>query len=211
MGLLRKGAEAELYQESWYGLNIIRKIRTVKAYRHPQLDLTIRQVRTGREAQIMREAKGSGVPTPLIYLVDLDSTTIIMQYIEGPRVKDLLPTLSFDERLHLCFHIGQLIGRLHKARIIHGDLTTSNMILSESGKLFFIDFGLSEHSEELEKRGVDVLLLKRAFYSTHYSFASECFKAVIEGYTKEMGEETSKNVVERAEKVAKRGRYILKR
>ena len=211
MGLLRKGAEAELYRESWYGLDIIRKVRKVKAYRHPQLDLTIRQVRTGREAQIMHEAKASGVPTPLIYMVDLNSTTIIMQHVEGSRVKDLLPTLSTNEKIGLCSHIGSLIGRLHKAHLIHGDLTTSNMILSESGKLFFIDFGLSEHSEELEKRGVDLLLLKRAFYSTHYSFASECFKAVIEGYSKEIGEETGKNVMKRVEKIAKRGRYVLKR
>jgi Kae1-associated kinase Bud32 len=211
MVLIRKGAEAELYQESWYGLNIVKKVRTVKTYRHPKLDHEIRQSRTRREAQIMHEAKGSGVPTPLIFMVDLNSTTITMQHVEGSRVKELLQSLSSKERIHICSRIGQLIGRLHKNRIIHGDLTTSNMILSETGKLFFIDFGLSEHSKELEKRGVDLLLMKRAFYSTHYSFASECFKAVTEGYAKEMGEETCRNVVERVNKIAKRGRYVLKR
>ena len=211
MVLLRKGAEAELYQESWYDLRIMRKVRTVKAYRHPKLDLKIRQSRTGREAQIMHEAKGSGVPTPLIFMVDMTSTTITMQYIEGSRVKDLLYFLSSKKRMHLCFQIGQLIGRLHRNRIIHGDLTTSNMIISETGKLFFIDFGLSEHSEELEKRGVDLLLMKRAFYSTHYLFAFECFKAVTEGYAMEIGEEACKNVVERVNKIAKRGRYVPKR
>ena len=211
MVLLRKGAEAELYQESWYDLRIMRKVRTVKAYRHPKLDLKIRQSRTGREAQIMHEAKGSGVPTPLIFMVDLKSTTITMQYVEGSRIKDLLDFLSSNERLRLCSQIGLLIGRLHRNRIIHGDLTTSNMIISETGKLFFIDFGLSEHSEELEKRGVDLLLMKRALYSTHYSFAFECFKAVTEGYAMEIGEEACKNVVERVNKIAKRGRYVPKR
>ena len=211
MVLLRKGAEAELYQESWYGLNIVRKVRTVKTYRHPKLDLEIRRSRTGREAQIMHEAKGSGVPTPLIFMVDMTSTTIIMQYVAGSRVKDLLHFLSSIERLRLCSQIGQLIGRLHRNRIIHGDLTTSNMILSKTGKLFFIDFGLSEHSEELEKRGVDLLLMKRAFYSTHYSFAFECFKAITEGYAVEMGKEACKNVIERVNKISKRGRYESKR
>jgi TP53 regulating kinase-like protein len=85
------------------------------------------------------------------------------------------------------------------------------MILSKTGKLFFIDFGLSEHSEELEKRGVDLLLMKRAFYSTHYSFAFECFKAITEGYAVEMGEETCKNVIDRVNKISKRGRYESKR
>ena len=211
MVLLRKGAEAELYQESWYGLNIVRKVRKVKTYRHPKLDLKIRKSRTGREAQIMHEAKGSGVPTPLIFMVDMTSTTIIMQYVAGSRVKDLLHFLSSIERLRLCSQIGQLIGRLHRNRIIHGDLTTSNMILSKTGKLFFIDFGLSEHSEELEKRGVDLLLMKRAFYSTHYSFAFECFKAITEGYAVERGEEACKNVIERVNKISKRGRYESKR
>lgn len=211
MVLIRKGAEAELYRESWYGLTIVRKIRTVKAYRHPKLDLEIRKSRTRREAQIMHEAKGSGVPTPFIFMVDMTSSTITMQHVEGSRVKELLYSLSSKERMHLCSQIGTLIGRLHRNRIIHGDLTTSNMILSESGKLFFIDFGLSEHSEELEKRGVDLLLMKRAFYSTHYSFASECFKAITEGYAEEMGEESCKNVIERVHTIAKRGRYVLKR
>jgi Kae1-associated kinase Bud32 len=85
------------------------------------------------------------------------------------------------------------------------------MILSQTGKLFFIDFGLSEHSAELEKRGVDLLLMKRAFYSTHYSFASECFKAVTRGYTNEIGEDLCNPVVERMNQIARRGRYVSQR
>ena len=96
-------------------------------------------------------------------------------------------------------------------KIIHGDLTTSNMILNENGNIFFIDFGLAEYSNELEKRGIDLLIMKRAFYSTHYSYAGKCFKAVTEGYAKEMGEEVYSEVIERVNKIARRGRYILKR
>ena len=211
MVLIRKGAEAELFLENWHGLKVIRKARKTKAYRLPRLDLKIRRSRTGREAQIMHEAKLAGVPTPIIFMVDVEATTIIMKYVEGTRVKEVLHTLSSDERIKLCRQLGQLIGRLHRNRIIHGDLTTSNMILTEKGKIFFIDFGLAEYSEELEKRGVDLLLMKRAFYSTHYSYAEECFKAVTDGYAEEMGEEVRREVVERVKKIAKRGRYTLKR
>jgi TP53 regulating kinase-like protein len=208
--LIRKGAEAELFLENWYGLKVIRKARKVKAYRLPKLDLEIRRSRTGREAQIMHDAKVAGVPTPMIFMVDVEATTIIMGYVEGELVKECLHDLSPVERVKLCRRLGRLIGRLHENKIIHGDLTTSNMILTEGGKIFLIDFGLAEYSEELEERGVDLLLLKRAFYSTHFTCAKECFEAVIDGYAEEMGEEACREVVERVEKIAKRGRYTFK-
>lgn len=209
--LIKKGAEAELFLEKWHGLKIIRKARKNKAYRFPRLDLKIRRSRTKREAQIMHKAKLAGVPTPIIFMVDVEATTIIMKYIEGPCVKEILNTVSFEKMIKICRQIGQFIGRLHKNKIIHGDLTTSNMILNEKGKIFFIDFGLAEYSNELEKRGIDLLIMKRTFYSTHYSYAGKCFKAVTEGYAKEMGEEVYSEVIERVNKIAKRGRYNLKR
>lgn len=211
MPLIRKGAEADLYLEDWYGLKVIRKMRKAKAYRLPQLDSEIRHGRTSHEAQIIHDAKLAGVPTPTIYLVDMEATTIIMEYIEGPRVKEALNNLSSGERESLCRVLGQLIGRLHRKGIIHGDLTTSNMIVSKNGKVFLIDFGLAEYSEELEKRGVDFLLVKRALQSTHYAYARECFNAVIDGYVMEMGREVAGEVVERVEEIEKRGRYAIER
>ena len=211
MPLIRKGAEAELFLENLYGLKVIRKARKIKAYRLPRLDFKIRHSRTRHEAQIMHEAKLAGVPTPIIFMVDAKATAIIMKYVDGTRVKEMLDTLTSDGRIKLCEKVGQLIGRLHRNKIIHGDLTTSNMIITEGDKIFFIDFGLAEYSDELEKRGVDLLLLKRAFSSTHYSHAKKCFKAVINGYAKEMGEEACRAVVERVNNIAKRGRYVLNR
>lgn len=211
MSLVRKGAEADLYYEIWHGLKIIRKIRGVKSYRIPQLDFEIRRARTGHEVQLIHDAKIAGVPTPFIYLVDVEATTIVMQYIEGLRVKEVLNSLKPDNREILCEHIGVLIGRLHRSGIIHGDLTTSNMIVAEDGKVVFIDFGLAEYSKELEKRGVDLLLMRRSLQATHYRYAKNCFEAVIKGYACEMGEKVAGDVVERVEEIAKRGRYAVER
>lgn len=211
MSLIRKGAEANLYQDSWYGLNVIKKVRKAKRYRIPQLDQEIRRARTTREAQILHDAKLAGVPTPFIYLIDLKATTIIMQYIEGKRVRELLELLSKEEKKKLCRHIGMLIGRLHRKGIVHGDLTTSNMIVTEHEKVFLIDFGLAEYSEELEKRGVDLLLMKRSFQATHYLYAKECYEAVVEGYADEITEKVSKKVMKRVEEIARRGRYAVDR
>jgi TP53 regulating kinase-like protein len=187
------------------------KRRLSKAYRLAALDVAIRTQRTLREPQLIHKAKEAGVPTPTIFLIDTAETNIIMEYIEGKQVKQILNDLKPSERLHLCRHIGVLIGRLHNHGIIHGDLTTSNMILTSNGKVFFVDFGLGEQSEELEIRGVDLHLMKRALQSTHYKYAKECYDSVLKGYAETVGKEKAEKVLEKIGEIERRGRYIAER
>jgi len=209
--LIKKGAEANLYLEKWHDREVIIKQRLPKKYRIPQLDLMIRSQRTMHEPNIIHKAKEAGVPTPTIFMVDVVEATIIMEFVEGKQVKEILDQVSSEERLHISHLIGKMIGRLHKNGIIHGDLTTSNMILTPYGKVVFIDFGLSERSKELEPNGVDLHLMKRALQSTHYKYAKECFKAVIKGYSEVMGEEKAKKVTTKIQEIEKRGRYVAER
>ena len=209
--LIKKGAEASLFLADWHGRKVMMKRRLPKKYRLLELDEQIKTYRTIHEPQLIHEAKGAGVPTPTIFLVDVKSATIIMEFIEGKQVKQLLSEVSKSERQHLCLKIGELIGRLHKNGIIHGDLTTSNMILNSEGKIFFVDFGLGEKSKETEARGVDLHLMKRALQSTHFRFAEECFNAVIKGYSKVLGYETVKNVLDKIREIDRRGRYVAER
>jgi len=210
--LIKKGAEANLYLEEWHDRKVIMKRRPSKKYRIPELDREIRSQRTVHEPQLIHRAKEAGVPTPTIFMVDAgEATTIIMEFIEGKQVKQILDSLSSEERLRLCRYIGELIGRLHDRGIIHGDLTTSNMILNLQGKVVFVDFGLSELSTELEAMGVDLHLMKRAFQSTHYKHARECFDAVMEGYAEVLGDDAAKNVLEKIWEIERRGRYISER
>ncbi len=97
----------------------------------------------------MHEAKAAGVPTPLIYIVNVPEASITMEYIEGKQVKQLLNKVPKDQRQESCIKIGELIGKLHNHGLIHGDLTTSNMILNPEGKIFFVDFGLGEKNIEI--------------------------------------------------------------
>ena len=209
--LIKKGAEASLYLTDWHGRKVIMKKRLPKKYRPSKLDEHIRTYRTIHEPQLMHEAKKAGVPTPTIFLVDLKNATIIMEFIEGKQVKQLLSEVTKSERQSLCLKIGELIGRLHEYEIIHGDLTTSNMILDSEGKIFFVDFGLGEKTKELEARGVDLHLMKRALQSTHFSFTEECFDAVIRGYSKVLGAETVKNILDKIKEIERRGRYVAER
>ena len=209
--LITKGAEASIYLEEWHNRKVIMKRRHPKKYRIPELDLTIRSQRTVHEPQIIHKAKEAGVPTPTIFMVDVADANIIMEFVEGKQVKEVLNHSSNEERLRLCKHIGKLIGRLHKNGIIHGDLTTSNMILTPNGKVVFVDFGLSERSIELEPKGVDLHLMKRTFHSTHYKHAKDSFKAVMDGYAETVGNEDAKKVTAKIREIEKRGRYVADR
>jgi TP53 regulating kinase-like protein len=104
-----------------------------------------------------------------------------------------------------------LIGRLHNNGIIHGDLTTSNMILTPFGKIYLVDFGLGEYSNDLEIRGVDLHLMKRALQSTHYKFAKECFDSVTTGYVETVGREAASKVIGKIQEIERRGRYVEER
>jgi len=210
MKLIQKGAEGELFLDTWHGLKVVRKIRVPKKYRVPSLDTELRHIRTTREAWIMHEAKKSGVSTPMIYSVDLETSEIIMQYVEGCRLREFLEDAGKVARVRFCSKLGEAVGRLHNSGIIHGDLTTSNVIVKES-RIYLIDFGLAEYSKELEKRGVDLLLGQRVFYSTHYAYGASCYGAFLEGYKEQIGQSVAEQIEERVKEIAQRGRYAIER
>ncbi|MDG6223213.1 MAG: Kae1-associated kinase Bud32 [Candidatus Bathyarchaeota archaeon] len=211
MLLIKKGAEASLYKETWHNRQVIMKKRHPKQYRIPELDKMIRSQRTVHEPHIMHKAKEAGVPTPTIFMVDIAEANIVMEFVEGQQIKEVLNNISKQERFNLCKVIGKMIGRLHKNGIIHGDLTTSNMILTPYGKVVFIDFGLSERSTELEPKGVDLHLMKRTLQSSHYKHAKESFKAVMDGYAQSVGHEETKQIIKKIKEIEKRGRYVADR
>jgi len=203
--LIGRGAEAELWLVEWLGRKAVAKRRVPKAYRLPELDRSLRQARTKLEARLLREGRMADVPTPLVYDVDLapGSCILTMEYIEGEQAKRLLNRLPLAEARKLSRQIGESIGRLHRGGIVHGDLTTSNMLLRR-GTLHFIDFGLGAMTGELEAQGVDLRVLKEAFGSTH-AHIGKCFDEMLKGYTSEY--KSGAEAVERMKEIAARGRY----
>jgi len=209
--LLKKGAEASLFLTLWHGRKVVVKVRIPKKYRPAALDEQIRTYRTVHEPQLMHEAKAAGVPTPLIYMVNVPEASIIMEYVPGQQIKQLLNKAPQSRRRELCVAIGELIGKLHRQGLIHGDLTTSNMILNPEDKIYFVDFGLGEKNVEMEAQGVDLHLMKRALQSTHYQFWEECFKNIMRGYSSVLGVESAEKVYEKIREIERRGRYVEER
>ena len=197
------GAEAKVFETKYLGRDAILKVRPVKKYRHPELDWHLRSSRTKNEVRVIREARSAGVQTPVIYDVDLKECSITMEHIRGRCVKDILDNEP-NRSLEVCEIIGKTLAGLHKAGISHGDLTTSNMILTPAGELCLIDLSLGSTSIELEDMGVDIHLLRRAFTSAH-SGIDNSFDVLIASYKDNMP--NADLVMRRVEDIRERGRY----
>lgn len=196
---IAQGAEAVIYK---IGESIIKE-RLSKGYRIPQLDDNLRKFRTRREAKVLQRLEEIEFPAPHLQEFSDQRMSITMDFIPGKKLRDVL--LNGDDYQQLAREFGQKVGKLHAEDIIHGDLTTSNMIVHElTREINFIDFGLSSFSEKIEDKAVDLFLLDRALESKHYLFYPEIFDRVVEGY-KESNPE-AKAVLERFEEVCKRGR-----
>jgi Kae1-associated kinase Bud32 len=206
MMLIKKGAEAELYKGKWQGFDVVFKRRIKKPYRNPDLDSYIRISRTSLEAKLLSESRRLHIPTPIVYFVDMQNTEIIMSYIPGIPLKKLINSMGQDSIKSFFTTVGYLVGQLHRGGIVHGDLTTSNMIVKD-GNVFFIDFGLGEHTLNLEARGVDIHLMRRTLESSHHEVSKIAYDSFIAGYSKAMGDRT-REVLKRVSEIRRRGRYI---
>jgi Kae1-associated kinase Bud32 len=202
--ILYQGAEAEIVVTRYMDHDTVEKRRLHKSYRIKTIDERLISARTKEEAKLMIEARNNGVSVPIIYDVDQQQGIITMEYLKGKRIKDILNNLEEKERKKICNKIGESIAYLHNNDIIHGDITTSNMILMDD-KIHFIDFGLGEKNSEIEAKGVDLHVLMEAIESTHSKY-SNCFDYVLEGYKKEFKHD-SKLVIRKIEEIVKRGRY----
>lgn len=202
--ILYRGAEAEIRLSNYMGYKAVQKKRVRKAYRIKEIDDRLILSRTKGETKLIAQARKQGVSVPIIYDVDLKDGIITMEYIEGKRIKDIFNSLDKKERIDICKKIGVSIAKLHNGGTIHGDVTTSNMILAND-RIHFIDFGLGEKNSEIEAKGVDLHLLMEAIDSTHSKY-SEYFSYVLDGYKKELKEDANL-VIQKIEEIVKRGRY----
>lgn len=198
MQLVSRGAEADIFLADWHGKKAISKSRSPKLYRHPALDASVRRLRTVHEASLMSAAKKAGVDTPFVYFVDTDRAEIIMEFVQGKIARDVLD-------VRLCRRMGQYAALLHASNIVHGDLTTSNFIVSGK-KLVLIDFGLSFYSERMEDMAVDVRLIKEVFTSAHISLKG-AFAAFVRGYASVAGKKKTDKIIENVREIEQRGRY----
>src|SRR5436309_655258 len=177
--LIKRGAEAELRRTEFLGRPAVDKVRVPKSYRLTELDDGLRRSRIRIEARLMAEARAAGVPVPIIYDIDLVEAKIVMEYVSGPTLKEVLDRRG-SAGLEVAREMGRVIGRLHRAGIVHGDLTTSNMLWRD-GRIVMIDFSLGGKDRGREARGVDLHLLREGLVSAH-ARATAYYREVVGGF-----------------------------
>ncbi len=209
--LIHKGAEASLYYGHWFNKEVIFKYRIPKKYRLEELDKKIRTMRTMNESRALITVKNFGLNVPQVYEIDTKNSTIVMKYIKGEKLKDILNSLNDNKKQEYFKKIGRDIALLHKNGHIHGDITTSNIIITQNEDIFLIDFGLHEYSDTIEDKSVDLHLFKRVLISSHGKDYEFCFKAFLEGYKSEYDKEdlnVYNMIIKNITAIETRGRYV---
>ncbi|KAG7177526.1 EKC/KEOPS complex subunit TP53RK-like isoform X2 [Homarus americanus] len=215
--LITQGAEGRVYSTEWLGRSVIVKHRFHKEYRHPDLDAYITRERIKAEARALMRCRSYGIKTPVVYDVDFDKNEIILEKItNGSTIRNYIyeavkNNLSMESSVMLSIaeRIGEVLVKMHSNNIIHGDLTTSNMLLVppyETSDIILIDFGLSSIDERAEDKAVDLYVLERAILSTHPNTESFVAKILT---TYENADGSARDVVKRLNEVRLRGRKKL--
>ncbi|MGY5860437.1 MAG: KEOPS complex kinase/ATPase Bud32 [Candidatus Thorarchaeota archaeon] len=204
--IIAQGAESIILKTERWNQSFVLKWRQSKPYLFKDIDLHLRKTRTSRECKMLSIARALGVSTPAVYAVNLGDYTILMDYIEGTQLKQIASSLPKKELKQFCFEFGRSIALLHKGDVVHGDPTTSNVIIDSESKLWLIDFGLSEMNATVEMKGVDLHLIHRALETTHWDLQEFMLEATIKGYSDTVGKEADDTLSRMAE-IRERGRY----
>ncbi|QEE17563.1 bifunctional N(6)-L-threonylcarbamoyladenine synthase/serine/threonine protein kinase [Promethearchaeum syntrophicum] len=211
--IIRRGAEAVLIHSKWFNRDVLIKYRLSKEYRISEIDSNLRYSRTIKEGRTLIELFKCGIPVPSIFEINPNKGLIVMQYIKGSRLKDVIPDLSNKELEKIFREIGYWLAKIHQTMRMHGDLTTSNIIYTQKGELFFIDFGLAESDIGIEEKAMDLHLFKRVISSTHGKYFPFLYDQFILGYSK--FENSDQNeiqaIISRINQIELRGRYNIER
>ncbi|KFY35900.1 hypothetical protein V494_05484 [Pseudogymnoascus sp. VKM F-4513 (FW-928)] len=234
--LITQGAEALLYKSTYLlpTLPCALKHRPAKPYRHPILDARLTKHRILSEARVLAKCRRDGVPVPAVYALDaeLKGGWIAMEWVDGEVVRVALNRWlkrrkaegkKLDDKegqekvLRLMSMVGTAVGTMHSIGVVHGDLTTSNLMLRPTtngepngsveddleGEIVLIDFGLASQTTQDEDRAVDLYVLERAFGSTHPG-TEELFGEVLRAYGESF--KGAKGTLKKLEDVRMRGR-----
>lgn len=236
--LLTQGAEALVYRTTYLTptTSCALKYRPAKPWRHRILDQRLTRARILAEARVLVKCRREGVNVPAVLGLDWEGGWLALEWVHGWTVRRVLDWWvkvqsrgvfegaeaegkTVEEVRGLMERIGWAVGGLHAGGVVHGDLTTSNLMVrpdvfdsaslatleiqSLDGQVVLIDFGLAQQSTAEEDKAVDLYVLERAFGSTHPE-AEKAFSAVLEAYGNSY--KGGKTVLRRLEDVRMRGR-----
>tara|TARA_Y100000766_G_scaffold113695_1_gene97568 strand:- start:13 stop:696 length:684 start_codon:yes stop_codon:yes gene_type:complete len=178
------GAEAEVWRGTWMGLPAVRKQRRLRSWRHPDLDDRLGRRRMLAEARLMVRLYKSGLDIPILYDCDIQGQQLVMSNVPGRPLIDILNDDSVGDKaiIELLKTVGRSIRMLHRQAIVHGDLSTNNIIITPEREAVLIDFGLAKIEFETELYGIDLHVLFEILSASH-PHREGAMEAVLQGYT----------------------------
>jgi TP53 regulating kinase and related kinases len=213
---IARGAEGVISRVVYLGRPAIRKVRHKKSYRHPVLDARLTSRRLAQEARALLRLRRAGLAVPAVYSVDIANATLMFEDIKALTLKDFLATAEDANSLQAVSLAGGVVKSMHDADVVHGDLTTSNMLVRwrregsvapwKMIEIVLIDFGLSSTSSSEEDKAVDLYVLERAILAAHPGKAHVLNKAFFDAYSRADENERASPVLERLGEVRTRGR-----
>lgn len=187
------GAEAIVEKKD----NKVIKTRPKKGYRIKELDESIRKSRTNREVKVLQKLEDKNIDF-IPKLLRKENYKIIMSEINGEQLDKIINKKNYSL---IAKDLAIKIKLMHKKDIIHGDLTTANILVGKKDNnlyCYIIDFGLSYFSAKVEDKAVDLHVFQEVIEST-FDFGENFMIEFLKIYK-------DKEVEKRLIKVNKRGK-----
>ena len=186
--IIHVGAEAEVGIGTYLGQPAIVKIRRPRGWRHPELDARLTRRRMMAEARLLTKLARAGLPVPLIQDFDIVASRLIMTLLPGrPLIEHLRDSNSIQTVESVLVESGELVRRLHRQGITHGDLSTNNILYCHQQGASLIDFGLARVTEEVEDFGIDLHVMHEILGASHPDHG-QAMEWIIKGYLSVDGE-----------------------
>lgn len=208
--LLGKGAESYIYTGKIFEYKLVIKQRIGKPYRNKLFDIEFRRVRTKTEGKILIDLFLNGLNVPAPLFIDLENYIIIMEYIEGRKLIEIINNIAVNKLIKYARELGSQVAKMHSLDIYHGDLTLGNILVTRDDKIYLIDFGLAGYSRDVEEYAIDLHLLRRNLLAVSPDLYNVFFENFLEGYRSNYSKDYNA-VIKRLKEIQLRGRYIEER
>lgn len=123
----------------------------------------------------LQNAQIPGVPQIREMILEVDSLILIEDYIHGLTLDQLLKQqgpLSEKEALDILLSLCAILEKLHRLdpQVVHRDLKLSNIIRTESGSIYIVDFDTARNYEPGQEQDTELLGTKEYAAPEQYGF-----------------------------------------
>ena len=106
-----------------------------------------------REARILMDFHHDDIVTVFDHFKQGSSYYIVMEYVEGASLEDLLRKYRYLESVlcaYILLHSAKALGYAHQRGVVHRDIKPANILLSRDGAIKLADFGIAASAEDAE-------------------------------------------------------------